>query len=133
MESSSVLCRNRAAILLVLIAFAEICHAQMTQPDACETELANCRALLGAKVAKDVAQLAAVTAETGTPSSESEGARLRSSRRRFASLAQTAQHINAMTLRICARPTRAVQSRVRSSARTRAARCRRPTPRSIPS
>ena len=73
LESSSVLCRNRCAILVVLIVFGVLCHAQMTHQDACQAEFADCQA-----VAEDVVPLAA---ETGTPSSESEGAL---ERRRFA-------------------------------------------------
>jgi hypothetical protein len=91
-------CRNRAAILVVLATFGVVCHAQMTPQDAsgvtsCEAELASCQAVLGAlgtKKAKDVVPLSSVTAETGTPSSASKGARMRSSRRRSAWLAQTA-------------------------------------------
>ena len=74
-------------MLVVLATFGVICRAQMTPHDAsgvtsCEAELAKCQALLGAvgaKTAKDVVPLATVMAETGTPSSASEGARLRSS------------------------------------------------------
>jgi hypothetical protein len=83
-HSSLVRCRSRAPILVVLATFGVVCHAQMTPQDAsgitsCEAELAKCQAVLGAKEAKDIAPLTAVTAESGTPSSESEGARLRSS------------------------------------------------------
>ncbi len=83
-HSSRVRCRGRAPILVVLATIGVVCHAQMTPQDAsgitsCEAELAKCQAVLGAKEAKDKAPLAAVTAESGTPSSESEGARLRSS------------------------------------------------------
>jgi hypothetical protein len=73
--------RSRAAILVALITFGLVCHAEMTHQDACQAELANCRALLGAvgaKEAKDVVHLAAVIDKTGTPSSASKGARLRS-------------------------------------------------------
>jgi hypothetical protein len=81
-------CRSRAAILVVLATFGVVCHAQMTPQDAsgvtsCETELASCQAVLdavGTKKAEDVVPLATVTAETGTPSSASKGARSRSTR-----------------------------------------------------
>jgi hypothetical protein len=75
----------------MLATFGVVCHAQLTPQDAsgvtsCETELASCQAVLGAvgtKNAEDVVPLAAVTAETGTPSynlsSASKGARLRCS------------------------------------------------------
>ncbi len=76
-------CRGRAAILVVLATFGVVCHAQMTPQDAyiasCEAELAKCQAVLGAvgtKKLKDVMPLSAVTAETGTPSSASEGAQI---------------------------------------------------------
>ncbi len=70
----------------MLATFGVICHAQMTPQDdasvvtSCEAELASCQAVLGAvgtKKAEDVVPLAAVTAETGTPSSASKVARLR--------------------------------------------------------
>ena len=69
----------------MLATFGVVCHAQMTPQDAsgvtsCEAELASCQAVLGAvgtKNAEDVVPLAGVTAETGTPSSASKGARLR--------------------------------------------------------
>ncbi len=91
-------CRGYATILGVLATFGVVCHAQITPQDAsgvtsCEAELAKCQALLaavGTKKAKDVAPLSSVTAETGTPSSASKGARSRSTRRRSAWLAQTA-------------------------------------------
>jgi hypothetical protein len=78
-------CRGCATILVVLATFGVVCHAQMTSQDAsgfpsCETELASCQAVLGAvgtKKAEDGVPLAAVTAEAGTPSSASKGARLR--------------------------------------------------------
>ena len=57
------LCRNRAAVLVVLITFGAVCHARRTHQEACQAELAKCQALLGA-----------VGAGTGTPSSASEGA-----------------------------------------------------------
>ncbi len=65
-------------ILVALVTFGVVCHAQMPRPDAsdvksCETELTNCQALLGTvggKEAKDVVHLAAIT-----PSSKSRGAR----------------------------------------------------------
>jgi hypothetical protein len=71
-------------MLVALVTFVVICHAQMPRPDAsvvksCETELAICQALLGtvggeeAKEAKDVVRLAAVP-----PSSTSKGARTHS-------------------------------------------------------
>ncbi len=77
---SPVRCRSRAAILVALVTFGAVCQAQMPRPDvsddkSCETELANCQALLGtvlAKEAKDVLHLAAIT-----PSSSSRGARSR--------------------------------------------------------
>jgi hypothetical protein len=75
MESSSVLCSNRAAILVVLCAW--LCHAQMTHQDACEAVFAKCQALLGAfgaKKAEGVVPLAAVIGETGSPSPVSKGA-----------------------------------------------------------
>ncbi len=83
-HSSLFRCRGRAPILVVLAAFGVICHAQMTPQDAsgitsCEAEFANCQAVLGAKEDKEKAPLAAVTAESGTLSSETEVARLRSS------------------------------------------------------
>jgi hypothetical protein len=49
----------------------------MSHQDACEAELAKCQAVLGAagtKEAEGVVPLAAVTAETGSPSSGSKGA-----------------------------------------------------------
>ena len=65
-------------MLVALVTFGVICHAQMGRPDAtdvksCDTEFAICHALLGAfgaQGAKDVARLAAIT-----PSSKSNGAR----------------------------------------------------------
>jgi hypothetical protein len=86
-DSSLARCRSCATILGVLATFGVVCHAQMTSQNAsgvtsCETELASCRAVLGAvgtKKAEDGVPLAAVTAETGTPSSASTGARLRCS------------------------------------------------------
>ncbi len=97
-DSYLVRCRSRAAILVVLATFGVVCRAQMTTQDAsgvtsCETELAKCQAVLdavNAQKAKEVVPLATVTAETGTPSSASKGARSRSTRRRYALLAQTA-------------------------------------------
>ncbi len=52
-------------MLVVLVTFGVICHAQMRRPDAsvvkcCETELAICQALLGGKEATDIVRLAAV-------------------------------------------------------------------------
>ncbi len=81
MQSSLVRCRGRAAILVVLATFGVVCPAEMAPHDAsgitsCEAELAKCQALLGAvgaKEAEDKAPLAAVTAESGTPSSASKG------------------------------------------------------------
>ena len=68
---------------MVLATFGVVCHAQMTPQDdrdaSCEAELAKCQAVLGAvgaKKAEDAVHLAAVTAETGTPSSASEGAQI---------------------------------------------------------
>ncbi len=86
-DTSLALCRSCATILVVLVTLGVVCHAQMTPQDAsgvtsCETELASCQAVLGAvgtKKAEDVVSLAAVAAETGTPSSASKDARLRSS------------------------------------------------------
>ena len=139
-DSSLARCRGCATILGVLATFGVVCHAQMTPQDAsgattsCEAELASCQAVLGAvgtKKAEDVVPLAAVTAETGTPSSASEGARLRSSPPPIR-LACT-DCVDARPLHVYARPARAVQGHVRSSARTRAARWSRPTARSIPS
>jgi hypothetical protein len=78
-------CRGCATILGVLAAFGVVCHAQLTTQDdasgvtSCETELASCQAVLGAvgtKKAEDAVPLAAVAAETGTPSPASKGARL---------------------------------------------------------
>jgi hypothetical protein len=65
-------------MLVALVTFGVVCHAQMPRPDAsddrsCATELAICQALLGAvraKEARDVVRLAAIT-----PSSKSNGAR----------------------------------------------------------
>ena len=65
-------------MLVVLVTFAVICHAQLRRPDAsivksCEPELAICQALLGAvraKEATDVVRLAAIT-----PSLKTRGAR----------------------------------------------------------
>jgi hypothetical protein len=65
-------------MLVALVTFGVVCHAQMPRPDAsdvesCATELAVCQALLGAvggKEAKNVVRLAAFT-----PSSKSNGAR----------------------------------------------------------
>ncbi len=75
---SPVRCRSRAAILVALVAFGVVCHAQMPRRVAsdvksCDTQFANCQTLLGTsggKEAKDVVHLAAIT-----PSSESTGAR----------------------------------------------------------
>jgi hypothetical protein len=86
-DSSFSHCRGYATILGVLATFGVVCYAQMTPQDAsgvtsCETELASCQAVLGAvgtKKAEDAVPLVAVTAETGTPSSASKGARLRCS------------------------------------------------------
>ena len=68
-------------MLVALVTFGVICHAQMPRPDAsvvksCEPELAICQALLGkvggkeATEATDVVRLAGIT-----PSSTSNGAR----------------------------------------------------------
>ena len=86
-HSSLFRCRSRSPILVVLATFGVVCHTQMTPQDAsgvtsCEAELVSCQAVLGAfgtKKGEDVVPLAAVTAETGTPSSASKGARLRCS------------------------------------------------------
>jgi hypothetical protein len=80
-------CRGCTTILVLLATLGVVCHAQLTPQNAsgvpsCETELASCQAVLGAvgtKKAEDVVTLAAVTTETGTPSSASKGARLRCS------------------------------------------------------
>ena len=139
-DSYRARCRGCATILVVLATFGVVCHAQMTPQDAsgitsCEAELAKCQAVLGAvgaKEAKDVAPLAAVAAETGTPSSASEGARWRSSPPPIRPACTDCVRIDAVALRVCARPARAVQGHVRSAARTRAMRCSRPAPRSTP-
>ncbi len=66
-------------MLVALVTFGVVCHAQMPRPDAsddksCATELAICQALLlgavRAKEARDVVRLAPIT-----PSSTSNGAR----------------------------------------------------------
>jgi hypothetical protein len=65
-------------MLVALVTFGVVCHAQMPRPDAsdvksCATELATCQALLGSvggKEAKDVVHLAAIS-----PSPNSSGAR----------------------------------------------------------
>jgi hypothetical protein len=62
-------------MLVALLTFGVICHAQMVRPDvgSCEAEFAICQALLGSvggKEAKDVVRLAAIS-----PSSKSSGAR----------------------------------------------------------
>ena len=65
-------------MLVALVTFCVVCHAQMPRSDAsddrsCATELAVCQALLGAvraKEARDVLRLAAIT-----PSSKAIGAR----------------------------------------------------------
>ncbi len=111
-------------MLVVLVTFGVICHAQMRRPDAsvvksCDTELAICQALLGAvraKEATNVVRLAAIT-----PSLNPNGARTHPPAAVWPSHARTAG----------AKTACSVQSRVRSSARTRAARCSRPTSRSI--
>jgi hypothetical protein len=84
-DSSLVRCRSRAGILVALVTFGVVCHAQMPRPDAsdvksCAAELASCQALLGSfggKEAKDVVHLAAIT-----PSAKSSGSRF--ARRRLA-------------------------------------------------
>ena len=106
---SLVRCRGCAAILVVLATFGVVCHAQMTPQDAsgvtsCETELASCQAVLGAvgnKQAKDAVPLAAVIDETGTPSSASKGARLRSSPPPIRLACTDCVHIDARALRAC--------------------------------
>ena len=86
-DSPLVCCRGRAAILVALATFGVVCRAQMTPQDAsgvtsCEIQLASCQAVLG-KVgpmgADGLVPLVAIMTETGTPSSASKGARLRSS------------------------------------------------------
>jgi hypothetical protein len=74
-------------MLVVLVTFGVICHAQMRRPDAsddksCATELAICQALLGTvggKEATDVVRLAAIM-----PSLNPNGARSHFARRRLA-------------------------------------------------
>jgi hypothetical protein len=69
-------------MLVVLVTFGVICHAQMRRPDAsvvksCEPELAICQALLGTvggKEATNVVRLAAIT-----PYLKPNGARTHSS------------------------------------------------------
>ncbi len=93
----------------MVVAFGVVCHAQMPRPDmsevkSCETELANCQALLdraGVKEADGVVQLAAVT-----PSTKSRGARSHSPAAVWPSRARAA----------CSQTARAVQGRVRTSA-----------------
>ena len=139
-DSSFFRCRSRAPILVVLATFGVVCNAQVTPQDAsgvtsCEAELASCQAVLGAvgtRKAEDVVPLAAVTAETGTPSSASKSARLRCSPPIRLACTDCVRK-DARALRVCKRTARAVQGHVRSSARTRAARCSRPTARSTPS
>jgi hypothetical protein len=117
-------CRGRAAILVVLATFGVVCHAQLTPQDAsgvtsCEADLAKCQALLGAVGAKEAegfVHLAAVTAETGTPSLAAKGARLRSCPPLIRLACTDCVRIDARALRVCARPARAVQGHVRSSA-----------------
>jgi hypothetical protein len=142
-ESSLARCRGCASILVVLATFGVVCHAQLTPQDdasgvdtSCEAELASCQAVLGTvgtKNAEDVVPLAAVTAETGTPSSASKGARWRCSPPPIRPACTDCVRIDDRALRVCTRTARAVQSHVRSSARTRAARCSRPTARTTPS
>jgi hypothetical protein len=131
-------CRSRAAILVVLATFGVVCHAQITPQDAsgvtsCEAELASCQAVLGAKKAEDVVPLSSVTAETGTPSSASKGARIAFYSPPIRLACTDCVRIDARALRVCARPAHVVQGHLRSPARTRAARCSRPTPHSTPS
>ena len=86
-DSLLVRCRGRAAILVVLATFGVVCHAQMPRPDAsgvtrCEIQLASCQAVLGkvgAREADGLVPRADIMAETGTSSSASKDARLRSS------------------------------------------------------
>ena len=86
-DSPLVRCRGRGAILVVLATFDVVCHAQMPRPDAsgvtsCEIQLASCQAVLGkvgAREADGLVPRADIMAETGTSSSASKGARLRSS------------------------------------------------------
>jgi hypothetical protein len=140
-DSSLARCRGCATFLGMLATFGVVCHAQLTPQDAsgvpsCETELASCQAVLGAvgtKKAEHAVPLAAVTAETGTPSSASKGARLRCSPPPIRLACTDCVRIDARALRVCMRTARAVQSHVRSSARTRVARCSRPTARTTPS
>jgi hypothetical protein len=137
-DSSLDRCRSRAAILSALVAFGVVCHAQMARPDpsdvkSCETELANCQALLvavGAKDAKDLVQpLAIIAKPPGTPSSAAKGARLRSSPPPIRLACADCMGLHAGAPRVCARPARAVQSQVRLSSRTWSTRCSRPTAR----
>jgi hypothetical protein len=141
-DSPLVRCRGRAAILGVLATFGVVCQAQMTPQDAsgvtsCEIQLASCQAVLGkvgAREADGLVPRAAIMAETGTSSSASKGGRLRSSPIACQSPGTHGLHAHRrQALHVCARPVRAAQGRVRSSARTRAARCSRPKPRRTPS
>ncbi len=138
-DSPLVCCRGRAAILVALATFGVVCHAQMTPHDApgvtrCEIQLASCQAVLGKvgpRAADGLVPLVAIQAETGTSSSASKGARVRSSPIACQSPAMHGLHAHRrQALHVCARPVRAAQGRVRSLARTRAARCCRPSPRS---
>ena len=80
-------------MLVALVTFGVVCHAQMPRRVAsdvksCETQFANCQALLGTvggKEATDVVRLAAIT-----PSSTSKGARTYSPAAVWASHARTA-------------------------------------------
>jgi hypothetical protein len=113
-------------ILVALVSFGSVSHAQKPRSVAsdsksCDSELAICQALhgiVGGKQAKDAVRLAATT-----PSSESAGALSHSPAAVWPSHARAA----------CSQTARAVQGRVRSSARTRAARCSWPVARSIQS
>ncbi len=104
----------------MVVAFGVVCHAQMPRPGvsevkSCETELANCRALLdraGVEEANGVVQLAAVT-----PSTKSRGARSHSP--------AAGWHLRAWAA--CSQTARAVQGQVRPSSRTPATRSCRPT------
>ncbi len=80
-------------MLVALVTFGAVCHAQMSRPDAsddksCETELAICQNLLGkvgGEEAKDVVRLAAIA-----PSSTSNGVRTHSPAAVWPSHARTA-------------------------------------------
>ncbi len=131
MESSSVLCSNRAAILVVLCAF--VCHAQMTHRDLCQAELAICQALLGAFGAKKGEGTSATRGRHRQNRHAVLGIQRCLRTPPFRPACTDCVRIGARALRMYVRPARAVQSLVHSSARTRAARCSWPVARSTPS